>query len=253
MANHNLPTITSTYTNFITELDARLDDTAIGFDPAFTTATNLATNAIRWTSAGNKWEKWSGSAWGDLSSAYAINISGNAATVTNGLYSSSSYSNPSWLTALAGTKITGSVAKADALTNIRTINGVNFDGSANITITSNTTNAITFNNAGSGDASGTTFNGSVARTISYNTVGAPSTTGTNATGTWGINISGNAATATVASSTLSATKIVNSGGWNITPTGTKLYFNYNGVNVGVLDSSGNLTVLGDVISNGTVA
>lgn len=252
MANHNLPTITSTYTNFITELDARLDDAAIGYDPALTTATNLATNAIRWTSAGNKWEKWSGTAWGDLSSAYAINISGNAATVTNGLYSSSTYANPSWLSSLAGTKITGSVGKADVLTTARNINGVSFDGSAAITITANTGSAITFNNAGAGDASGTTFNGGTARTISYNTIGAPSTTGTNATGTWGISISGNAATATVATSTLSATKIANTGGWNITPTGTKLYFNYNGVNVGTLDSSGNLTVIGDVISNGTI-
>ena len=36
-----------------------------------------------------------------------VSIDGNAATVTNGLYSTGSYSNPSWLTSLAYSKITG--------------------------------------------------------------------------------------------------------------------------------------------------
>ena len=44
----------------------------------------------------------------------------------------------------------------------------------------------------------------------------------------------------------SAGSIANSGGWNVTPTGTKLYFNYNGTNVGSLDSSGNFIVLGNI-------
>jgi hypothetical protein len=37
-------------------------------------------------------------------------ISGNAATVTNGVYTNESYSNPSWITALAGSKITGNIS-----------------------------------------------------------------------------------------------------------------------------------------------
>ena len=40
---------------------------------------------------------------------YAL-AAGNATTVTNGLYSTGSYSNPAWITALDGGKITGSVA-----------------------------------------------------------------------------------------------------------------------------------------------
>lgn len=43
-----------------------------------------------------------------------------------------------------------------------------------------------------------------------------------------------------------ANAISNTAGWNITPSGTTLYFNYNGTNVGKLDSSGNFTVLGNV-------
>jgi hypothetical protein len=43
-----------------------------------------------------------------------------------------------------------------------------------------------------------------------------------------------------------ANAITNSGGWSVTPSGTKLYFNYNGTNVASLDSSGNFIALGNV-------
>jgi len=49
----------------------------------------------------------------------------------------------------------------------------------------------------------------------------------------------------------SATSISNSGGWNVTPSGTKLYFNYNGTNVASLDSSGNLITTGSHTAGGT--
>lgn len=78
-------------------------------------------------------------------------------------------------------------------------------------------------------------------------LGTPTTlVGTNITGTAaGLSIGGNAATATT------STSITNSGGWNVTPSGTYLYFNYNGTNVGRLDSSGNFTVTGNVTAYGT--
>jgi hypothetical protein len=100
------------------------------------------------------------------------------------------------LTATGGVSgnVTGNASTATTLQTARNINGVSFNGSANIDV--NTVNSVTFNNAGAGDASGTTFNGGAARTISYNTVGAPSTTGTGASGTWAINVTGNAATVT---------------------------------------------------------
>lgn len=65
-------------------------------------------------------------------------------------------------------------------------------------------------------------------------------------------ISSTASTVAYATASGTAGAIANTGGWNITPTGTTLYFNYNGTDVGKLDSSGNFTVLGDVTSNGTV-
>ncbi len=42
------------------------------------------------------------------------------------------------------------------------------------------------------------------------------------------------------------------GGWAVTPSGTTLYFAYNGTNVAKLDSSGNLTCLANITAYGTV-
>lgn len=41
---------------------------------------------------------------------WGISISGNASTVTNGIYTSSTYSDPSWLTSLAGSKVSGNIS-----------------------------------------------------------------------------------------------------------------------------------------------
>lgn len=211
MADHNKPLTTSTYANFVSELDARLDDLTLGLDPATTSPTNLATNAIRYNSAAAKWQKWNGTVWSDLAAAYAISITGNAGTVTNGVVTTGSYADPAWITSLAGTKVSGNISgnagSATVLATARTINGVSFNGSANISL--NLNSSLTFNNGGSGSASGVTFNGGTATTISYNTVGAPSTTGAGASGTWAINISGNAATASTATTATTATTAVN--------------------------------------------
>lgn len=209
MADHSKPTLTSTYANFVSELDGRLDDVAVGFDPAVTTSTNIPTNTIRWNSASSKWQKYNGSTWVDLATTFAISISGNAGTVTSGVYTTGSYANPAWITSLAGSKISGDIsgnaATATKLATARNINGVAFDGSAAISV--NTNNSITFNNAGSGATSGTSFNGGTAYTISYNTIGAPSTTGTNASGTWAISITGSANSASTATTATNANNI----------------------------------------------
>ena len=56
---------------------------------------------------------------------------------------------------------------------------------------------------------------------------------------------------TNATNATNATNITNAGGWNVTPSGTKLYFNYNGTNVASLDSSGNFIALANVTAYGT--
>jgi len=76
-------------------------------------------------------------------------------------------------------------------------------------------------------------------------------TGGSINGVSGTNSGLSVGSATNATNATNATKITNSGGWNVTPTGTKLYFNYNGTNVGSLDSSGNFIVIGNVTAYGT--
>ena len=79
------------------------------------------------------------------SGTWGISITGNAATVTNGLVSTGSYADPVWLTSVNYSKLTGTVptwnqsttgnaASATVLQTARTINGVSFNGSANITV-----------------------------------------------------------------------------------------------------------------------
>jgi hypothetical protein len=53
--------------------------------------------------------QFSGPGTGLTGTASSLSIGGNAATVTNGIYTTGSYSDPTWLTTLAGSKITGTI------------------------------------------------------------------------------------------------------------------------------------------------
>lgn len=44
------------------------------------------------------------------SGTWSISVTGNAGTVTNGVYTSGSYADPTWITSLAGSKITGTIS-----------------------------------------------------------------------------------------------------------------------------------------------
>jgi len=110
----------------------------------------------------------------NLSSGTAnINISGNAATVINGLYSSGSYADPSWITSLSPAKLTSGTA------------GINISGNAATATTATTASNVT---------NGVYTTGSYADP-SWITSLSP---GKLTSGTANINISGNAATATTA-------------------------------------------------------
>lgn len=108
MADHNLPTLTSTYTNFVSELDGRLDDIARLLASDTVTATNLPTGAIRWSAASNTFQKWSGTAWAALTTAYSININGTvgATTAASGAFTTLSTSSAASLA--AGSTVGGS-------------------------------------------------------------------------------------------------------------------------------------------------
>jgi hypothetical protein len=79
MANHNLPTLSSTYADFVSHLDARLDDILVGVD---LTSTGLPNGTIRWD--GTTWKKYvlSTNSWTDLASSYSININGTVGANT---------------------------------------------------------------------------------------------------------------------------------------------------------------------------
>ena len=120
---------------------------------------------------------------------------------------------------------------------------------------------------GSGISSNTEITGFVSGsggtgtyTVNNTQLVAPSTTMTGLAGAVATtppagDNSVNIATTAYVVSQITATpagSISNPGGWSVTPTGTTLYFNYNGTNVAKLDSSGNLTVKASVTSYGTV-
>ena len=110
-------------------------------------------------------------------------------------------------------------------------------------------------NSGTGDnvlASGATLSSPTLTTptLTSPALGTPSSgVLTNCTGTAAGLTAGSATNATNATN---ANAITNSGGWGVTPSGTTLYFSYNGTNVAKIDSSGNLTVKANVTAYGTV-
>lgn len=70
MANWNNPTATSNYLNFVTEVKDRDVDLALQFDGV--SPTGLPQGAIRWNSSVNRWQKWNGTSWAELTSTYAL-------------------------------------------------------------------------------------------------------------------------------------------------------------------------------------
>jgi len=70
MADWSLPTLSSTYTNFLSQLQARDTDLALAFDG--TTTTSQPTGTVRWDSTANRWKKWNGTSWAELTSTYAL-------------------------------------------------------------------------------------------------------------------------------------------------------------------------------------
>ena len=83
------------------------------------------------------------------------------------------------------------------------------------------------------DVNNTVYNGVFPNgTISPTTVNCTTLTATNATIT---NLT------------------VSYGNFTITPSGTKLYFAYNGTNVASLDSSGNMILKGNLTANSTIS
>ncbi len=151
MADHSKPVVTSTYTNFVTELDARFDDLALGLDPAVTTATNVPTNSVRWNSASFKWQKWNGTSWLDLSSRYSIAVDGTVGATTP---STGAFTTVVATTSLSTPTVTyaGALALAATGTNVITLstNGVvraTVDSTGALNVSNLTASKVLFSDA----------------------------------------------------------------------------------------------------------
>ena len=79
MANWANPTLSSTYSDFLSLLKARDEDLAKQFDGQ--TTSNLVVGSIRWNSSTNRWQKWDGTAWQELTTTY--NLSGSSVSATS--------------------------------------------------------------------------------------------------------------------------------------------------------------------------
>jgi hypothetical protein len=73
------------------------------------TVTNTGVTALTGTANEIDVSASTGSVTLSLPATINADISGNAATVTNGVYTTGSYANPSWITSLDGSKITGTM------------------------------------------------------------------------------------------------------------------------------------------------
>jgi hypothetical protein len=248
-------------TSTITGLDAALASYAPLASPGLTgtptaptaavgtNTTQVATTAFVEAQIANDAPTKTGSG---ASGTWNISVTGNAATATSATSATTSGST------------TGNAATATKLATARTIGlsgdvsgSVSFDGSANATIT-----AVVADDS---------HNHVISNVDGLQTAldGKAGTTGSGASGTWGISITGNAATATSATTAGSATTAtsattagsattatnatnLSTGTWTVTESGGVLYFKVSGVNKAKLDSSGNLTVVGNVTAYGSV-
>jgi hypothetical protein len=122
--------------------------------------------------------------------------------------------------------------------------GTNFNSTGNLSLTTGVTGTLPIANGGTG---GTTSTGSGALVLATSPTLVTPALGTPASGTLT-----NCTFPTLNQNTTgTAGGIAVSGGWSVTPSGTKLNFIYNGVTVASLDSSGNFIAKANVTAYGT--
>jgi len=193
---------------------------------ALTTASSLST--IGTVTSGT----WQGSV---IQPAYIATLNQNTTGTAANITASSNTS----LTSLANLNTVGTVTSGTWSGSFGAVSGANLTNITGANVTGTVANATTATTATTANALNTSN--------AYQGTTFTATTQFSGPGT---GLTGTAASLTAGIASV-ARNITNSGGWSVTPSGTKLYFNYNGTNVGSLDSSGNFIVTGNVTAYGT--
>ena len=195
---------------------------------------------------------------------WAISITGNASTVTNGVYTTGSYADPTWITSLAGSKITGAISgQAGSVANALTAGtgisysaGTTYDGSAAITISNSAPDQTVVLTSGTGiSTSGTYPSFTITNTLPDQVVSLAAGTGISTSGTYPSFTVTNTAPDQVVSLTGAGTTSVSGTYPNFTITSNDQYAGtvtsvsgtgtVNGISLsGTVTSSGSLTLGG---------
>ena len=198
------------------------------------------------------------------SGTWAIDITGNAATVTNGVYTTGSYADPTWITSIAGSKVTGNISgQAGSVANALTAGtgisysiGTTYDGSVAVTINNSAPDQTVSLTGGTGiSTSGTYPSFTITNTLPDQVVSLTGGTGISTSGTYPSFTVTNTAPDQVVSLTGAGTTSVTGTYPNFTITSNDQYVGtvtsvsgtgtVNGISLsGTVTSSGSLTLGG---------
>lgn len=169
-----------------------------------------------------------------------IGVSGTGVTIPNGITTSVYCDGTNFFSALSGTVGNFTVNGAQSVT-----------GALSVTGATTLSSALTY--GGVTLANAVTGTGNMVLAASPTLTGTPAApTAAPGTNTTQIATTAFTTAAVAAGQVAGASAITNPGGWSVTPSGTTLFFNYNGTNVAKLDSSGNFTAKANVTAFGTV-
>jgi hypothetical protein len=202
------------------------------------------------------------------SGTWGIDITGNAATVTNGVYTTGSYADPTWITSIAGSKVTGNISgQAGSVANALTAGtgisysvGTTYDGSVAVTINNSAPDQTVSLTGGTGiSTSGTYPSFTITNTLPDQVVSLTGGTGISTSGTYPSFTVTNTAPDQVVSLTGAGTTSISGTYPNFTITSNDQYVGtvtsvsgtgtVNGISLsGTVTSSGSLT-LGGTLSN----